>query len=83
MTGIARKILIYAAVDGLIIQPLAHRQRPSDAVHISYGDCSILPITTDSSHVDPASPRLEAYGIIGENQSREPIRETMYTWVAD
>lgn len=64
MTGIAKKILIYATIDGLVIQPLAQKQRPSSSVKILYSDGSILPTVKDD---DVVSPKFEAFGIIGEH----------------
>lgn len=67
MTGIARKLLIYATVDGLVIQPLAQKQRPSSSpVKISYSDHTIFTAVKDD---DAVSPRFEAFGIIGEQFS--------------
>ena len=68
MPGIARKILICAAVDGLIIQPLSSKgQRPFQPVAIKYGDASVSQPSRDQV-LDPPSDgsSFEAFGIIGE-----------------
>ncbi|KAI0402544.1 SacI homology domain-containing protein [Xylaria palmicola] len=70
MPGLARKLLICAAVDGLIIQPLATKgqTRPPATVKIRYGDATITSIPRDqaiSSDTTPPSSSFEAFGIIG------------------
>lgn len=68
MPGIARKIVICAAVDGLIIQPLSSKgQRPFQPVAIKYDDGSVSLASRDQV-VDPPSDgsSFEAFGIIGE-----------------
>ncbi|KAL6866120.1 hypothetical protein ACO1O0_002222 [Amphichorda felina] len=68
MPGIARKILICAAIDGLIIQPLSSKgQRPFQPVAIKYGDASVSQASRDQV-LDPPSDgsSFEAFGIIGE-----------------
>lgn len=67
MPGIARKLIICAAIDGLIIQPLPSKgQRLMRPVQISYGDSQITPASRDelpdSSEPDSS---FEAFGIIG------------------
>ncbi|OLN86413.1 Phosphatidylinositide phosphatase SAC2 [Colletotrichum chlorophyti] len=67
MTGIARKIIICAAVDGLIIQPLVTKgQRPAQPVRIKYGDTAITPASRDQIP-DASQPNssFEAFGVIG------------------
>ncbi|KAK1991776.1 hypothetical protein LX36DRAFT_330967 [Colletotrichum falcatum] len=67
MPGIARKIIICAAIDGLIIQPFVTKgQRPPQPVRIKYGDASIAP-TSREQVPDLSQPdsSFEAFGIIG------------------
>lgn len=76
MPSLARKLLICAAVDGLVIQPLAtkgqqtpqhqQQQRPSQPVKIKYGDGTVSSIPRDQIP-DASRPNssFEAFGIIG------------------
>ena len=68
MPGIARKIIICAAVDGLIIQPLSSKgQRPLQPVRVKYGDASISSATREQVPDTSASDSsFEAFGIIGK-----------------
>ncbi|CAM1500962.1 Fc.00g101240.m01.CDS01 [Cosmosporella sp. VM-42] len=67
MPGIARKVIICAAIDGLIIQPLSSKgQRPFQPVRVKYGDATISSVTReqvpDTSKPDSS---FEAFGVIG------------------
>ncbi|KAK6696963.1 hypothetical protein SNK05_003391 [Fusarium graminearum] len=67
MPAIARKLLICAAIDGLVIQPLSSKgQRPFQPVRVKYGDASVSRIQReyglDDSKPDPS---FEAFGVIG------------------
>lgn len=68
MAGLARKIVVCAAIDGLIIQPLTSRgQRPFSPVQIRYGDSVISDVSRD--HIPDISQdedSFEAFGVIGE-----------------
>ncbi|KAH6854320.1 SacI homology domain-containing protein [Chaetomium sp. MPI-CAGE-AT-0009] len=75
MPGLARKVIICAAVDGLVLHPFNSRsidqQQRSVAlppIRIKYGDASISPAPRDSAP-DPASlppdSSFEAFGIVG------------------
>lgn len=67
MPGVARKILICAAIDGLIIQPLSSKgQRPFQPVKVKYGDATITSVPRDQVP-DTSKPEssFEAFGIIG------------------
>ncbi len=67
MPGLVRKILIFATVDGLILQPLAPRgQRPAPPAKISYEDHCIAPVTKDDYDSSASESNFEAFGIIGE-----------------
>jgi hypothetical protein len=67
MPSIARKLLICAAIDGLVIQPLSSKgQRPFQPVRLKYDDASISQIPRE--HVpDDSKPdsSFEAFGVIG------------------
>ncbi|KAG8417280.1 hypothetical protein J3459_012436 [Metarhizium acridum] len=67
MPGISRKILICAAIDGLILQPLSTKgQRPFQPVRIRYDDSSISAVPRDQIP-DTSGPNssFEAFGVIG------------------
>ncbi|KAK6217233.1 syja_n domain-containing protein [Colletotrichum tabaci] len=67
MPGIARKIIICAAVDGLIIQPFVTKgQRPAQPLRIKYGDASITPASREQiPDVSQPNSSFEAFGVIG------------------
>lgn len=68
MPGIARKILICAAVDGLIIQPLSTKgQRPFHPLSIKYGEATVSPGSQGNLASEPNDDdaSFEAFGIIG------------------
>lgn len=72
MPGIARKIVICAAIDGLIIQPLSSKgQRPFQPVRVKYGDASVSSIARDQVP-DTSKPdtSFEAFGIVGKTDLR-------------
>jgi hypothetical protein len=65
MPGIVRKLVLFATVDGLVLQPLALRgQRPSQPVTIDYKTASVNPFLRGSEEQDKAN-QLECYGVIG------------------
>ncbi|TEA15004.1 Phosphatidylinositide phosphatase SAC2 [Colletotrichum sidae] len=67
MPGIARKIVICAAVDGLIIQPFVTKgQRPAQPVRIKYGDAAITSASREQIP-DSSQPNssFEAFGVVG------------------
>ncbi|KAI0546023.1 SacI homology domain-containing protein [Xylaria curta] len=68
MPGLARKLLICVAVDGLIIQPLATKgqTRTSNPVKVKYGDTTVTSIPRDQADsTTPPNLSFEAFGIIG------------------
>jgi hypothetical protein len=73
MPGLARKLLIFAAVDGLILQPVQprnHRQTTEQAIKIGYqteddAGHAIQPLLQNRRADDFAKDALEAHGIIG------------------
>ncbi|KAH8699922.1 SacI homology domain-containing protein [Ilyonectria robusta] len=67
MPGVARKIIVCAAIDGLILQPLSSKgQRPFQPVRIKYGDATLSSApreqVPDASKPDSS---FEAFGVIG------------------
>ncbi|ESZ91104.1 hypothetical protein SBOR_8504 [Sclerotinia borealis F-4128] len=66
MPGLVRKLLIFAAIDGLILQPVAQKgQRPAPSSKLTYKDRHIGPILNDAQDVDGSAKGFEAYGIVG------------------
>ncbi|KAI0142258.1 SacI homology domain-containing protein [Xylariaceae sp. FL1272] len=69
MPGLARKLLICAAAEGLIIQPLASKgQKTPVSVQVKYGDATVCPVSRDQPIASTASkPNIsfEAFGIVG------------------
>jgi hypothetical protein len=70
MSGLARKLLICAAVDGLIIQPLATKgqQRVPAPVKVKYGDAAVISVPRDQTTIPDTAPpnsSFEAFGVIG------------------
>jgi hypothetical protein len=83
MPGLARKVIICAAVDGLVLHPLNSRSKDQQQqrsaalppIRIKYGDASISPAPRDSAP-DPASlppnSSFEAFGIVGKPPPSSP-----------
>lgn len=73
MPFLARKLLICAAVDGLILQPLSSRkdapdQRTSIPYRIRYGEASIAPVSKDQlPDLNKPNTSFEAFGVVGES----------------
>ncbi|KAG5916400.1 hypothetical protein E4U42_007675 [Claviceps africana] len=67
MPGIARKVLVYTAIDGLILQPLPTKgQRPFQSIKIRYGDSSVSALPRDQVPDKPGpDSSFEVYGVIG------------------
>jgi hypothetical protein len=70
MPGLVRKILIFAAAEGLVLQPLAQRgQRSAQPAKIAYTDNSIGPVLKDGDIADAAGKSFETFGVIGKSQN--------------
>jgi hypothetical protein len=70
MPGLARKVVICAAVEGLILQPHSSRkeQRPSPPYQVRYGDAAISAISRDvSPELGKTNASFEAFGIVGRS----------------
>jgi hypothetical protein len=67
MPGLARKIIICAAIDGIIIQPLSSKgQRPFQPVRVRYGDASVSTVSRDQvPDTSKSDSHFEAFGVIG------------------
>ncbi|KAI9690360.1 MAG: hypothetical protein M1822_009322 [Bathelium mastoideum] len=68
MPGLVRKLLIYAAVDGLILQPFSQRNSAAataSAIRIDYKNHAINPVLHDWHHDENSHLSLEAHGIVG------------------
>ncbi|KAK3946041.1 SacI homology domain-containing protein [Diplogelasinospora grovesii] len=70
MPSLARKVVICAAVDGLILQPLNtkkdQQQRPSPAFRVKFGDGSISTVSRESvPDLSKPNSSFEAFGIVG------------------
>lgn len=67
MPGIARKIVVCAAIDGLIVQPVSSKgQRAYQPVRVKYDDSSVSAVPRDQvpDRTEPEES-FEAFGIIG------------------
>ncbi|CAL3972708.1 unnamed protein product [Diplocarpon coronariae] len=60
MSGLARRVLVLAAVDGLILE-----QRGKPATKITYKDSKILQVAKDGGHGEGTGKSFEAYGLVG------------------
>jgi hypothetical protein len=72
MPGLARKLLIFAAPDGLVLQPLAPKgQRSTPAAKIAYNDDdnSIEPVVSHGADGDGGNEGkcFEAFGVVGKH----------------
>lgn len=69
MPGPARKVLITAAVEGLILQPLSSKreQRPAAPVKLAYGDADISTATRGDSPgpISKSNASFESFGVVG------------------
>lgn len=66
MPALVRKLLICAATDGLLLQPLGPRDRSpeSNAVHIAYGTSKITG-TAEKVEDESRGQSIEAHGLVG------------------
>ncbi|KAI4705431.1 hypothetical protein J4E81_000313 [Alternaria sp. BMP 2799] len=67
MPSLVRKLLIFAAVDGLILQPSPPRNHPpatQQAIKVDYKG-NVAPLLKDRREEDTAPVSVEAHGIIG------------------
>ncbi|KAK4163595.1 Phosphatidylinositide phosphatase SAC2 [Cladorrhinum sp. PSN259] len=71
MSSLARKVIICAAVDGLILHPLgskkeAGQRSPPPLIRIKYGDASVSHVSRDAApDISQPNSSFEAFGIVG------------------
>jgi hypothetical protein len=68
MPGLVRKLLIFAAVDGLVLQPAPprnHKPTTEQAIKLEYTSNAISPLLKDRRQEDTAPSTLEVHGIVG------------------
>ena len=68
MPGLVRKLLIFAAVDGLVLQPAPprnHKPATDQAIKLDYKSSKIGPLLKDRRDEDTAPNALEVHGIVG------------------
>lgn len=61
MPGLARKLLVFAAVDGVILE-----QRGRPATKIAYKDVNITQVANGGSHTEETERGFEAFGLVGK-----------------
>lgn len=68
MPGLARKLIICATVEGLIIQPLSTKgQRSPPPVRLRYGDANISTVPRDQlPETTTSGNSFEAFGVLGK-----------------
>ena len=68
MPGLVRKLLIFAAVDGLGLQPAPprnHKPATEQAIKLDYKTNVINPLLKDRRDEEVAPSTLEVHGIVG------------------
>jgi hypothetical protein len=68
MPSLVRKLLIFAAVDGIILQPAppkSHKPATEQAIKITYKGNQIGPLFRDRREEDTSTESLEVHGVIG------------------
>lgn len=66
MPGLVRKILIIAAVDGLVLQPARNNAGSFSPLRIEYKSKRIQSLPAGSNYHNKGDERLESDGIIGK-----------------
>lgn len=62
---LARKLLIFAAVDGLVLQPRSHpHAQQQQAIKIDYKG-NVGPLLTNNHDDDTTASSFESHGVIG------------------
>ena len=69
--AIARKVVVSANEEGLVLQPAGSKGQRSQPLLVRYGgDASIFPVPRDSVVDSPApASSIEAFGVIGTRPS--------------
>ncbi|KAF2461994.1 SacI domain protein [Lineolata rhizophorae] len=68
MPGLVRRLLLFAAVDGLVLQPAPPRNHPpttQQAIKIDYQTNGFSPLFKDRRDEETAPASLETYGLLG------------------
>jgi hypothetical protein len=68
MPGLIRKVLIFAAVDGLVLQPAPprnHKPATEQSIKLDYKSSKIGSLLKDRREEDVAPNTLEVHGIVG------------------
>lgn len=66
MPGIVHKLVVIAAVEGLVLQPSSSRNhRPAPSIQISYQTNRIVALGEGQPENIRNSPSLDAHGIVG------------------
>jgi hypothetical protein len=68
MPGLVRKILICAAVDGLILQPISSRaniKSTEQSIKLDYNSHAISPSLKDRWQEDATPSTIEVHGVVG------------------
>jgi hypothetical protein len=68
MPGLLRKLLIFAAVDGLVLQPAPprnHKPATDQAIKLDYRSSQVRNLAKDRREEDTAPNTLEVHGIVG------------------
>src|SRR3954471_11454542 len=84
MPGLVRKLLIFAAVDGLILQPAPprnHKPTTEQAIRIDYRTHAIGPLLKDRRDEDTAPTTLEAHGVVGTGNIFMEFKHILLTFV--
>lgn len=73
MPGLAKKLLVFAAIDGLFLQPVGTGGK---AVKIDYGVSN--KITSTAKAEDGDDNGFEVYGIVGQAESSKATTQCCY-----
>lgn len=66
MPGLVRKLIIFAALDGLILQPVSEKgQKKHPPTKIGYKTNNISYATNDNDDAEHKKHSFESFGIIG------------------
>lgn len=69
MPGLIRNILICAAADGLVLQPISSRSSIKSteqfSIKLDYRSHAISPLLKDRRQEDAASSSIEVHGVVG------------------
>jgi hypothetical protein len=81
MPSLVRKLLIFAAVDGLVLQPSPPRNHPpatQQAIKVDYKG-NVGPLLKDRREEDTAPVSVEAHGIVGMRALTCALRRAVHS----